>query len=148
MKIKEGLFFTAMILIVVDSVILLIGIPTYLLGFEITKLHNLIFFTIILCILLVSVFIYVLYSKLIKNYYILTDESIIFYKKNIEQYRISFDELYSVEYMRFSVFTILEQSAFGYLKIHTRNKKDIFIDMSFKTAKIISKKYFDVIFKK
>lgn len=148
MKIKEGLFFTAMILMVVDSVILLLGIPTYFFGFETNLFNNLIFITIIVCILLVSIFVYILCSKLIKNYYIVADKCIIFYKKGIEQYRIDFHDIHSSKYMCFSILTILEQSAFGYLKIKTNREKDILIDMSKKTAKKINENYFKIKFEK
>lgn len=145
MKIKEGLFFLKIVLISVDSIILLLGIPTYFFGFEINTLHNLVFFMIILCILIISVFIYVLGYKLIKNYFIITDKSIIFYKNNIEQYEISFHEVFSAEYFCFTFGTILNQSAFGFLKINIDNQ-NIIIDISKTTAKEINKKYFKIRF--
>ena len=145
MKIKDGLFFLKIVLISVDSIILLLGIPTYFFGFEINTLHNLVFFMIILCILIISVFIYVLGHKLIKNYFIITDKSIIFYKNNIEQYEISFHEVFSAEYFCFTFGTILNQSAFGFLKINIDNQ-NIIIDISKTTAKDINKKYFKIRF--
>lgn len=148
MIIKEGLFFIKMILFVVNFIVLLLGLPTYFLGFEVNAIHNLIFLTIIVCILFISIFIYVLSSKVIKNYYLINEECLVFFKKNVEQFRISFQDVFLAEYLCFSVFTILDQSVFGYLKIKTNKNKEILIDMSHKTARKINKKYFSIIFKK
>ncbi|MGM9970751.1 MAG: hypothetical protein ACI35S_10215 [Anaeroplasma sp.] len=147
MKIKKGLFMLYVGLLSINLLVLLLGIPTYLLGFEKSTINNLVFIGIICGFILLTIIIYLLVHILRKTYFIITKNEISFCKKNIKHYSILVNDILYAEYLCFSFSTILNQSTFGYLKVHTNNL-DIFIDMSRANAKKIDKEYFKIKFKK
>jgi len=147
MKIKKGLFVLYVGLLILNLVVLLLGIPTYLLGFEKSGINNLVFIGIICGFILLTVIIYILVLFFKKTYFIITENEILFYKNNTEQYMVLVKDIIYAEYLCFSFKTILNQSTFGYLKVHT-NSLDVFIDMSRIKAKKINKTYFKIKFEK
>ena len=146
MKIKKGLFVLYIGLLIFNLVVLLLGIPTYLLGFEKSGINNLVFIGIICGVILLTVIIYYLVFIIKKTYFIITKNEIVFYKNNMEQYKILVKDIIYAQYLCFSFNTILNQSTFGYLKVHTNNL-DVFIDMSRTNAKKINKTCFKITFK-
>ena len=60
MKIKKGLFVLYVGLLILNLLVLLLGIPTYLLGFEKSGINNLVFIGIICGVILLTVIIYLL----------------------------------------------------------------------------------------
>lgn len=145
MKITKGLYVLLIGLVIFNVIILLLGIPTYIFGFEKNMVNNLLFVGMDLGFILFSIIIYFCVRLFKKTYFIMEDNEIIFYKKKIKQYSVQLKEIKNAEYLCFSLGTILNQSTFGYLKVSIDNR-DIVIDMSKKTAVKIDEKYFKIKF--
>lgn len=145
MKIKNGLFALSVILVLLNLLVLLIGLLSYLFGFEKSSINTLIFIGIMCGTILFTVIIYLLASTFTKTYFIITENEIVYYKKNIEQYRVLVKDIIYAEYLCISFHTILNQCAIGFLDVHT-NSRVVYIDMPRKKAEKINKTYFKIKF--
>ena len=148
MIIKKGQYVLFIVLVTLEVFSIIIGLFSFLLGFEISFKTIMFFLIIAFSISFFNILIYIIILKHLNTKYVFDDYCISYIIKNDYLCKWEYSLIKNAEYYKFSLHTILNQSVFGYIKITMHDGNFLIIDMSLKKALHINEKYFKIVFKK